>query len=206
MRMVFAAFAVQLAVAAHGSDAHEQVILKSDVAAKQVAVMAAVPAQPVTWSAQMQWVIGSNTVTVSVPDGFDLPEDFEKGQWELVPHGETLHRWNRIFTFMILTHKSPPPEGWAKQIQEAFYATCKKRGTVPEDTTSTTENGFAVSEWVQSCARAKSGPSKGKSETDIFRYIEGHDADLVVMIGFHYTPGPQEISDWRTLLRASTLQ
>jgi hypothetical protein len=69
----------------------------------------------------------------------------------------------------------------------------------------TKENGFEVATWVQACEMTISGPSRGKPETNVVKFIVGSSEYLFVMYEFHSVPSLNEIAAARKAIAKSNL-
>jgi hypothetical protein len=158
-----------------------------------------------------EWVMGieiyaHEIARVTIPDDFELGWISRTNLHEFVPHGETVENWTKMFSFVVVSHQSVTVEQFRDNVRSNFFKACRKKGRLSADLPARTENSLQVIEWVQSCKIAKSGPSKGKPETNIFKYVQGKDTDLLVNVAFRYIPTAEEVDTWRIFLNKTTLR
>ena len=155
-----------------------------------------------------QWLCRRETevASVIVPDGFELAST-QPSALVWVPHGETVEQWTRAFSMMSLKMQPDSITNLRELIKTNFYKTCgKKNIALSSDSPTALENGFQVAEWVMSCDLTVSGPSKGKPETNVYKWIKGKEVDLFIGMAFRFIPAAEDINSAKIIIDKATLR
>jgi hypothetical protein len=147
----------------------------------------------------------TEVVTVVIPDGYKIAHE-QPGIIEMIPRGQKIKSWRDIFTIGTFPHVPEAPEAFRMRAQAGFVETCGGKHVIADNNIGT-HRGSAATMWMQACEKHKSGPSKGKSELDVFLLVKGKEVDLLLMRGFRYSPSDRgEIGRWMDFLQKSTLR
>lgn len=147
----------------------------------------------------------TEVATIVIPDGYKIAHE-QPGVIEMIPHGQKIESWRDIFTIGTFPHLPEAPEAFRMRAQAGFVETCGGK-YMTADKNIGTHGGSVATMWMEGCEKHKSGPSKGKSELDVFLFVKGKEVDLLLMRGFRYFPSdPGEIGRWVDFLQKSSLR
>ena len=146
----------------------------------------------------------TEVATIVIPDGYKVGHE-QPGIIEMIPRAQKIKSWRDIFTIGTFPHSPEVPEALRLRAQAGFVETCGGK-YMTADKNIGTHRGSPATMWMQACEKHKSGPSKGKFESDVFLFIKGKEVDLLLMRGFRYSPSSGELGRWMDFLQKSSLR